>query len=205
MKNNNKDGFTYNRIREFANSPYGYLSALIWGICEAIFFFIAPDVFFCFIALFSPLIGIMLCLVSVIGSVCGGMIMYALSQSHPQALSDYLARVPGVSAAMISTVHANFQNHGIMALFIGPWQGIPYKIFAVQAGISNVGLIKFALTTIPARLERVLVTSLIFAAIGLTFNKNIKKYPLIWIAVYIIFWIVYYIIYAACMKVFWMS
>lgn len=205
MKITCNDGRAYNKIRDFANSPYGYLTALIWGICEAIFFFVAPDVFFCFTALFSPLTGIIHCLVSVFGSVCGGMTLYMFSQFNPQASSDFLAKVPGVSVAMIGTVHNNFQSLGIMALFKGPWEGIPYKIFAVQAAIANIGLIMFAITSIPARLERVFLTSLVFAAVGRIFNKSIKKYPIIWVVAYVLFWLAYYFLYASRMKVFWRS
>jgi membrane protein YqaA with SNARE-associated domain len=185
----------YKKLFGFASSRYASVIAFIWGFCEAVFFFIVPDVFFTFTAIFSPVRGLLHCLISVLGSVFGGVVMYELSRYDPQAMTDFVLNVPLISSSMVGLVHENFQSHGLIALFMGPWQGIPYKVYALQAGIMNVGLISFILATVPARLERILLLAMISAGIGHVFKGKIQKRPALWAGAVVILWLVVYALY----------
>jgi len=191
----------YVSLRNFTSSRSVYLIAFLWGFFEATFFFIVPDVYFCFIALFSPLCGITLCLVSVLGSVPGGMIMYRLAEAKPVAINNFLEKIPGISAQMIELVHSDFQKFGIKALFLGPTKGIPYKIFSTQAGITHMDFARFILASFPARLERILLVAIIAALIGFFFRENIRKYSKIWIISYLFLWLSIYLAYGYMLNI----
>ena len=81
------------------------------------------------------------------------------------------------------------------ALVTGLLQGIPYKIYAVQAGGQGLSLIPFLLFTIPARLERILPVVLVGAAVGVAFRKIIRRYAGLVVAGYVALWVCIYALY----------
>lgn len=179
------------RIRAFL-SRWGFWIAFVWGVLEATVFFVIPDVFLGFAVLFFPLLGFIFCFVSIAGALVGGTIMYFLGQNDPQMVLDLLTRIPGISEKMVVYVNADFSTHGLKAMFIAPWQGIPYKIYAVQAGIHEIPFLVFLLASIPARLERFILAILIAFGFGKFFQNNIAKHPGRWIRFYIVLWVVIY-------------
>jgi len=178
----------YQKLESFASSRKASWVAFLWGVCEATFFFIVPDIFFCFTALFKPVRGIRHCIESVLGSIVGGAFMYALARTYPSALNGFLLKVPAISARMVELVHADFQQFGIKALFWAPGRGIPYKIFAVQAGILHVDFFKFIIATFPARLERILLLACVAAAVGAIAKQHIRRHPKGWLVIYLLIW-----------------
>jgi len=186
----------YHIIKKFCQSKTAYSIAFIWGLSEATIFFIVPDFFFMFIAIFAPRRGILLALVTIGGSLLGGFLMYQLTLINPQALNDFLIQIPLISQKMISEVHGSLAHDGLKAVFWAPLKGIPYKIYAVQSALLNLDLFQFLMITIPGRLERLLITAGIAAGIGFVFRKNIAEHSRIWIAGYLMFWSVYYVFYA---------
>jgi len=191
----------YQKLRTLVSSWQASLVAFLWGFFEATLFFIVPDVFFCFTAVFSPRHGIRHSIISILGSMPGGIIMYKLAQGHPLALNNFLTNIPGISERMVSVVHSDFQHFGLSALFLAPWKGIPYKIFAAQAGILNISLIRFVIATFPARLERMFLLVCLAAAVGKIFEKNIQKHTKAWIVFYIFLWFSFYYAYAFFLRI----
>ena len=57
--------------------------------------------------------------------------------------------MPAVSSGMIQQVADQLADRGLSALFIGPMTGVPYKIYAVQAGQTAVNPALFLLITLP--------------------------------------------------------
>jgi membrane protein YqaA with SNARE-associated domain len=100
-------------------------------------------------------------------------------------------QVPFVSAAMFEKTQRGFQRNGIWALIKGPENGIPYKVYAVQAGKYS-GLLLFLLVSLLARLERFALFWLIAGAIGLVFRKNILRQPKVTVAIHACIWVLGY-------------
>jgi membrane protein DedA with SNARE-associated domain len=84
---------------------------------------------------------------------------------------------------------------GLHALVAGPLQGIPYKVYAAQAGSLGFPLLPFLLITIPARLERILPVALLGAVMGVVFKEFIRHRAKLIAIVYIAFWICIYVLY----------
>ncbi len=188
--------FSTPKLRQWAASRPAMGIALAWGLMEATFFFVVPDVLFSLTSLLFPLFGILHACLSVVGSVIGGIIMYAIAYSHPLESYRFLLSVPGIPPEMAAQVYEQLQERGLTALFAAPWSGIPYKIYAACAGILKLNLTQLVLVTIPSRLQRILLISIFAGLLGKAFKKSIEKHTKIWILCYCIFWIVFYGFYA---------
>ena len=74
--------------------------------------------------------------------------------------------VPAVSLGQIAHVRGEIETSGLFAVLLGPLSGTPYKLYAVEAGALGVGLGRFLLITIPARLVRFTLVTLLAAGLA---------------------------------------
>src|SRR5947199_10824354 len=96
---------------------------------------------------------------------------------------------------MFATAREEFKRYAICALVKGPADGVPYKIYAVQAG-RYARLPLCLLVTILARTERFVLSWAFFAILGLIFKSRINRRPwaavtahlFIWTAIYAWYW-----------------
>jgi len=130
------------------------LAAGVWGFAEATLFFVVPDVLLSWIALHQPRRAWVACGWAVGGALVGGTLMYAWGASDVDSALAALEHVPAVSPAMCDAVGEQIHTQGIVALFLGPITGTPYKVYAVQAGAGHISLVLFLLASVPARLIR---------------------------------------------------
>ncbi|MGI9260450.1 MAG: hypothetical protein ACR2QR_00370 [Woeseiaceae bacterium] len=167
--------------------------AAIWGFAEATFFFFIPDVLLTHIGLWhgAKKACIAAC-VAVLGAVVGGMLMFLWGARDEGAALAFLDLIPAIAPDMFVTVQGQLRDYGVMGLFHGTANGIPYKIYAVQAPAQGISFISFALLSFPARLYRMLISALLAAGIGYLTRKlsNTVRY-----GVFATFWIVSYAIY----------
>jgi hypothetical protein len=131
----------------------------------------------------------------VAGSLLAGAILYQVSSYDHAAAKAAIQRVPFVREWMFTSTQHDLEALGIWAMCKGPVSGIPYKVYAVQA--PNISpLNRFLLVSIPARLERLLLSWALFATIGVLFRKKLQNHTLAaaaghalyWVAVYVYYW-----------------
>ncbi len=133
--------------------------ASLWGFAEATVFFIVPDVLLSWLALRSPKSGLIACLFALLGALIGGSAMWLWGRFHPDSARAIFELLPAMGGDSIASVQKQLADSGITALFLGPLGGTPYKIYAVEAANLGYGLAIFLAVSIPARLTRfVLVT-----------------------------------------------
>ena len=167
---------------------------LLWGFAEGTVFFIVPDILISAVALFS-LRRSLLCMAQVlVGSLCAGTFIFFATQAFPEPTFRLIHAIPFVTDSMFATVQADYTAGGAWALVKGPLSGIPYKIYALHDP-AYVNLPAFLAVSIPARLERFLVTWLIFAAVGYIFRRQVAKRPAPFIVGHVLYWIGAYILY----------
>ena len=138
--------------------------AALWGFAEAIAFFIVPDVLLSWLALDSFKRALIACLYAVFGALIGGATVWMLVQNYPDHARNILESLPAVSGAMIVGVHEALADSGLSALFIGPFTGVPYKIYIVEAANLEYGLAVFLAISIPARLSRFVLVAFLSSA-----------------------------------------
>lgn len=130
------------------------VAAFAWGVAEATLFFIVPDVFLTWIALARARAALIACIWATVGALVGGTLMYAWGARDPASALDVLVRIPAISPPMCAEVREQIELQGPASFFIGPLRGVPYKIYAVQAGDLGYGLSLFLVLSIPVRFLR---------------------------------------------------
>jgi hypothetical protein len=139
--------------------------AFLWGLAEATFFFVVPDVLISLAALYRPGRAWRHVVAAVAGALVGGALMFGWAARDAKSAADAVARVPFIRARMFAHVHASYEAHGAGAIFLGPLTGTPYKIFAVEAP-EFIGRGTFLLNTAPARGERFVLVWALFGVTG---------------------------------------
>ena len=162
----------------------------LWGFAEATVFFIVPDVLLTWIALQNYKLAFIACVSVLGGALLGGSILWFIGSDDPGPARALFSGLPGIDSGMIATVTSQVENDGLVALFIGPVIGAPYKLYAVEAGNLGIGLAAFLLVSIPARLMRFAFAVLFAAAISHVLQK---RFPLsVLRGVHIVAWIAFY-------------
>lgn len=180
--------------RRLLGTP-GSIAAVAWGFAEGCFFFVVPDVLLCLTAMFSLRRAVLQTLATVAGALVAGSLLFAwASRDAPAARAAVLA-VPFVEPAMAATVDADLDRHGAGGLLLGPFSGIPYKLYAVSAP-GRVALGPFLFATVPARLERLAGGVLLFAGVGWLLRRRglavgtwgIRFHAGYWLVIYALYW-----------------
>jgi len=173
----------------------GVAVAFVWGAAEGSLFFLVPDIVITLAALFSARQSLRHLVAVTAGSVFAGLVMYQWAERDPAAARAVVGRVPFVSPAMFEAVARDMEAYGGWGLCKGPMSGIPYKVYAVEAP-PRVGLGTFLAASVPARLERLLLSWGLFAAAGLlapprglrSRRRLLEAYAAYWVAVYAFYW-----------------
>lgn len=151
---------------ELRSEPAGavrdHAVAAAWGAAEATCFFIVPDVWLSRVALRSPRRAAAASVSALVGAVVGGLATRAWARRRPRAATfAAMRRLPAINAAMLDRVEGDVRRDGFRVVLRGPVRGVPYKLYAREAGLQGVGVAPFVGWSLPARLPRfVLVAGL---------------------------------------------
>ncbi len=165
-----------------------------WGFAEATLFFIMPDLIITLACLGSVKHGARQLAAVLVGALVGGMLMYMLACSQSAEMARLVDAVPFVRSAMFDSVRGDYEAHGLWAACKGPLTGIPYKVYAVIAP-DFIPFYSFFVGSIPARLERLVVTFAIFAVLGVLARRYLTRWPWVPIGVYLSYWVIVYGVY----------
>jgi membrane protein YqaA with SNARE-associated domain len=171
------------------------LLAFLWGLAEATFFFIVPDVFLSLVAILGGWRTWRHILAAIFGALLGGALLFQWAKVNPARAHASVARVPFIRESMFSGVVEGLRRHGLSAVFFGSITGIPYKLYAVEAP-RYFSQSSFLLATPPARAVRFLVVWFAFCALAGWLRKCrnwhtwqlVGVYAAVWIAVYGVYW-----------------
>lgn len=184
----------WGKILNFIARPWILWAGFIWGFAEATLFFIVPDVLLTFVALYSPRRSIKLVAFILLGALAGGTLMFHLGSRNPERAEAMVLHVPFVSPVMFDKTHLGFERDGIWTLAKAPGNGIPYKVYCVQAShYANWGA--FIAVSVIARLERFAPFWLISALLGIGFRERIQRRPMIPAVAHASLWIIGYALY----------
>lgn len=168
--------------------------AALWGLAEAALFFIVPDVFLSWIALRSFKRAMWACLWALLGALIGGAFIWYMGLVNADALRAVFTSIPAINEGMMNNVRDQLQNSGLVALFIGPLVGTPYKLYALEAAQLGYGLFIFLLISIPARLMRFIIVTIVSAAASRALNRfvGLRTLQVMHVCVWVAFYSWYY-------------
>ena len=169
--------------------------AFAWGFGEAVLFFVIPDVFLTLVAIrFGFRRSFQGAVIATAGAVVGGLVVYAWAAVDPAFLTSAMQLLPGIDQSMINAVGADVATNGNGALLAGPWQGRPYKLFALASGDMGLSPISLALLTIPGRLARFAVSVAVASYLRWFFARWMSEQTMIglwagfWALIYAGYW-----------------
>jgi membrane protein YqaA with SNARE-associated domain len=171
-------------------------AALFWGFAEATLFFVVPDVFLTLMAARQGARRLLwLCASSAFGALLGGSAMMWWGAHDIATARAAVSHLPAISAAMIAgTAAAMSQPSWPLAMLLGAFGGIPYKVFAMEAGAAGLSLAPFLAASFVVRFARfclaVLLVRLAVRFLAGRFSPSLLTLALagLWAAFYALFW-----------------
>lgn len=173
-----------------AKTTWSNALATVWGLAEATVFVIVPDVLLTWLALRGYRNALGACLFALGGALAGGTVIWIFGRSDPGQLRTLFAALPAISEGMIAEVRSQLVDGGLMALFVGPLTGTPYKVYALEAANLGYSLSSLLLISIPARLVRFVVVTVAAASMSQLLRRKLSlrhmqlAHMLCWIAFY---------------------
>ena len=140
---------------------YGVFGLFVLSFVEASFFPIPPYLLSIPMTLAEPQLGLYYALVGTIGSVLGGLFGYALGLRFGRPL---LMRF--VKSAVLKKFEVIYQRWGDWATAAGGLTPLPYKIFAISAGVFQTRLATFIPASLFARSVRFFGEALLLMFFG---------------------------------------
>ncbi len=166
-----------------------------WGFAEGLFFFIVPDVYVSFAALFSLRAGMVAWVASIAGSLTAVLVIYLLAVIVGFEYVSFLGMIPGISGRMLSGVRAQLGVEGLPYTALLILGGVPLKVYAGLAFSLGVGLGPVLLWTAFARIVRIAPTFALVAATRLALRRTIDARAIAWSALLGIVWVAFYAFY----------
>lgn len=162
-------------------------AGVVWGFAEATLFFIVPDVLLTLVALYSFRRSAKLVAFILLGALTGGTLMFSLARNNPERVQTLVSHVPFVSSAMFTKTKAGFERDGIWTMAKALGNGIPYKVYCVQAS-HYAGWPAFIAMSALARLERFAPFWLVASLLGFAFRRPIQQRPWLPAAAHLCLW-----------------
>jgi hypothetical protein len=163
-----------------------------WGFAEGLFFFIVPDVYISFAALFSLRAGGAAWLFSIAGSMAAVSVIYVLTAVLGLDYLAFLELIPD-SGPLVEHVRGTLAAEGLPYTPLLVLRGVPLKLYAALAFSLGLSLGSVLLWTVFARIVRIAPTFAVVAVIHLLFRRQIEARAATWLALLGLFWFVFYV------------
>jgi membrane protein YqaA with SNARE-associated domain len=167
--------------------------AAAWGFAEACFFFVVPDVLLSWIALTDVRRALVACMYALAGALFGGTLVWFWGGSHPELFRHLFVALPGIDSDLLAAVRIQLQEQGLTAVLLGPLRGTPYKLYALEASVQQYPYLPFLLISIPARLIRFVLVTLLVGGIRKLLGEHLSLKGARWTLV--ICWTAFYTAY----------
>ena len=169
--------------------------AALWGIAEASLFFVVPDVLITFVVMrFGLRQGLLLCVVAAIFAAITGYGMWSWGTHDPAGARHAMLLVPAIGPDLLARAQTEIAAGWPLHLVTGAMTGVPYKLYAVEAGARGIDAFLFVPMSFIARLSRFVLTT-IAAAAGRGAVTRLGKpdwrygiWALAWIGTYGFYW-----------------
>lgn len=185
------------RFDRMLDSSGASVFASLWGLAEATFFFIVPDVWMTAAGARGFARGAKAATAALLGAIAGGAIMYTLGLRDPETMRRFLDCVPAISPGLIEDVSRLIDERGVYSVLIGPLRGTPYKVFAAEWGVDGRNILALLVISVPARMGRFLLSvaaaRLFASALGRLTEERAELELCILGAVWATFYIFYFL------------
>lgn len=152
----------YHWVMKWADHPHGVKVLAFVAFIESAFFLIPPDPLLIGIAINKPKRSFYLAAWTTLFSVLGGGLGYLIGYSLWELTHPFFFQYI-FSKETFDMVALKYQQNAILALFIAGFTPVPYKVFTVAAGATNLALLPFFVGSVVGRgLRYFLIAALIY-------------------------------------------
>ena len=130
----------------FADSDWAALILALASFSESIFFPIPPDPLLIGVGILQPENALWLAGIVTLSSVAGALVGHWLGKRFGRPLLYRIAPEDKVLA-----VEKTFQRHGAWAILVAAFTPLPYKVFAISAGILDMDRRRFVVASLIGR------------------------------------------------------
>lgn len=182
----------YDRVMSWSQHPKAtwYLGGL--SFAESSFFPIPPDVLLMPMCLARPQRAYFFAWITTIASLAGGVLGYTIGYWMLELVWPFIESVGGV--AQYRQVEQFFHDYGVWVVFVAGFSPIPYKLFTLAAGATNMMLLPFLVASFVGRGARFFLVATLMKFGGERYEKNIRN-SVDWIGYALIMLVGLYIIY----------
>ena len=145
----------------FADSDWAIGILALVSFSEAIFFPIPPDPLLMGIALVQRPLALWLAILVTVSSVAGALVGHWLGRRLGRPILDRL-----FSERLIIAAESWLGRYGVWATVLAAFTPIPYKVFAVTAGVLDLDRRSFALASLVGRGARFLAIGVLVMLFG---------------------------------------
>ncbi len=152
-------------VLSWGDSPFAWAALFVVSFWDSSFFPVPPDGLLIVLALADPRLAIPLAGLCTLGSLLGAALGYWIGLRGGRPLVDRF-----IDPDTVSLVEAKYQQNDTLAILLACLTPLPYKVFAIGAGMCRVDFRRFMVVSLVGR-------SIRFLAVGtalLIFGEQIR-------------------------------
>ncbi|MFI6881226.1 lysophospholipid acyltransferase family protein [Streptomyces sp. NPDC050400] len=157
-------------VARLVGSRWGLPLAFAWAFAEALSWPLMPELLLAVACVAVPRRALKLSLSALAGSLAGGLLALQLAASGVQLPA------PLTTDRMRAEVRHELAVESAAAVRHQPWNGIPFKVYAKEAGHADVPAADFLAAAARARGARTLAVGLAFGAFGFLAHRMRRRY-----------------------------
>jgi membrane protein YqaA with SNARE-associated domain len=173
-----------NWVLNWAHTPFAPIALLILAFSESVFFPIPPDLLLIVLVLGYRTRAFKYVIYCTMGSVSGALVGYCLghfmwinSSGNFTWFADlFFQNLPGVFTDLFVRIKELYGKWDFWIIFTGGFTPIPYKIFTITAGVFDISLVMFFLSSIISRGLRYAIIAFVLWKFGPAIKLFIEKY-----------------------------
>ncbi|MBJ3806383.1 1-acyl-sn-glycerol-3-phosphate acyltransferase [Streptomyces flavofungini] len=167
-----RDSRTRKRVARVLTSRWALPLAFAWAFAEALSWPLMPELLLAIVCVAVPRRALTLSLTALAGTLAGGVLALQLATS-----GTHLPH-PLTTDRMRAEVHRELTADAAAAVRDQPWNGIPFKVYAAEAGHADVPTPDWLAQSALARGSRTLTVGLAFGAFGFLAHRLRRFYGL---------------------------
>ena len=146
------------------------LLALI-SVAESIFLPLPPDLFLIPLSLLNPKLSFFYALITTLFSMMGGFIGYYIGKKGGKPIVKKF-----VSLEKLERVKTFYNKYDMWAILIAAFSPIPYKVFAVSAGLFDLNIKRFMIASLIGRGGRFFLIAALIYIFGPPIKSILSSY-----------------------------
>jgi membrane protein YqaA with SNARE-associated domain len=165
----------YGWVISWAEKPQAEKALGGIAVAESSFFPIPPDPLLITMVLARPKKYLRFALICTLGSVFGGMLGYLIGVGLFETVGQWIIDTYHLQEDFI-TVGELYAGSAFLALFTAAFTPIPYKLFAIAAGVFTISFPVFVIASILGRGGRFFLVAFLMHHFGKRYKDKIEKY-----------------------------